>query len=115
VHKSYYSLLFSHFFVLNSFSLDIKQLFISLAVSLLSLSSRSQIDLKERESVFQSTNTERLSSGYSFERIKTGFRDEKSALNSFGIRRRERGLKRSAGKNSEYFERVFIPLNRFHT
>ena len=70
------------FFVLNWFQLDIKQLLISLAVSLLSKSSRSQIDLNERESVFQSTNHERASSGYSFERIKTGFRDEKSALNS---------------------------------
>lgn len=106
---------FSRFFlVLNWFLVGEINLHISLAqVSLLSESSRSQIDLNERESVFQSTNHERTSSGYSFERIKTGFRDEKSALNSFGIRRRERGLKRSAGKNSEYFERVFIPVNAF--
>ena len=65
-----------------------KSSYLSRKVSLLSESSRSQIDLNERESVFQSTNHERASSGYSFERIKTGFRDEKSALNSFGIRRR---------------------------
>ena len=78
-----YSSLFSLFFVLNWFRLDIKQHSSYLSqVSLLSESSCSQIDLNERESVFQSTNHERASSGYSFERIKTGFRDEKSALNS---------------------------------
>ena len=70
--------LFSNWFLVGEINLHI-----SLAqVSLLSESSRSQIDLNERESVFQSTNHERASSGYSFERIKTGFRDEKSALNS---------------------------------
>ena len=80
---------FSRFFlVLNWFLVGEINLHISLAHLLLPESSRSQIDLNERESVFQSTNHERTSSGYSFERIKTGFRDEKSALNSFGIRRR---------------------------
>ena len=74
---------FSRFFlVLNWFLVGEINLHISLAHLLLPESSRSQIDLNERESVFQSTNHERASSGYSFERIKTGFRDEKSALNS---------------------------------
>jgi len=73
---------FSRFFLFSIGSRWEINLHISLAVSLLSESSRSQIDLNERESVFQSTNHERASSGYSFERIKTGFRDEKSALNS---------------------------------
>lgn len=78
-----YSSLFSLFFCSQLVSVGYKTSFISLSqVSLLSKSSRSQIDLNERESVFQSTNHERASSGYSFERIKTGFRDEKSALNS---------------------------------
>ena len=98
--------------------LDIKQRLTSLAVSLLSESSRSQIDLKERESVFQSTNAERVSSGYSFERIKTGFRDEKSALNSFGIRRRrerERSKEIGGKEFTRLRERVFIPLNAFRT
>jgi hypothetical protein len=92
VLKSYSSLL-SLFFCSQLVSVGYKTNSSYLSqVSLLSESSRSQIDLNERESVFQSTNHERVSSGYSFERIKTGFRDEKSALNSFGIRRRERGI-----------------------
>ena len=83
--KSYSKNSFLAFFfvLLNWFLVGEINLHISLAqVSLLSESSRSQIDLNERESVFQSTKYERASSGYSFERIKTGFRDEKSALNS---------------------------------
>ena len=100
------------FFVLNWFQLDIKQLLISLAVSLLSKSSRSQIDLNERESVFQSTNTERASSGYSFARIKTGFRDEKSALNSFGIRRRRERSKEIGGKEFGILRAGLYPFKR---
>jgi len=80
VHKSYYSLLFSHFFVLNSFSLDIKQLFISLAVSLLSLSSRSQIDSKRLKRLSRAKTNAYVLPGRSFFLIKIDFRDEKSAL-----------------------------------
>ena len=107
-----YSSLFSLFFCSQLVSVGYKTKLHNSLASLFTLkSSRSQIDLNERESVFQSTNHERASSGYSFERIKTGFRDEKSALNPpSNLRERSKEI---GGKESEYFERVFIPVNAF--